>query len=148
MTSKKVTKKKVVKKAAKKKVVKKKVAKRKAPKKPVKAVSLRNMCLSYAEVRAAMEEFFKTHKVCARCHGTGQIKHKATNTTYSSSPMKIDISNLKNTEEELDKAHNLSDIIKEAAYRQLGLIKVCPTCKGKKFVIKRSTDRDKRSVND
>ena len=99
-------------------------------------ISLRNMSISYTETREALEEFFKTHKVCGRCKGKGYIDKKSIKENMNPQPMKIDISKNKYLVKNIDKIEKFSEVAKDAIYLQLGMRKVCPKCSGGKFLEK------------
>lgn len=99
-------------------------------------ISLRNMSVGYTETREALEEFFKTHKVCGQCKGKGYVDKKFIKENMNPTPMKIDISKSKYLVKNVEKIDKFSDVAKDAIYRHLGMRKTCPKCKGEKFLAK------------
>lgn len=102
-------------------------------------ISLRNMKVGYVEAREALEEFFEHHKICPKCKGKGYVETKKLRESESitgSSPMKLDISKSTYLTKNKDRIEKLTEVTKDAIYRQLGMRKTCPHCKGEKFIEK------------
>lgn len=102
-------------------------------------ISLRNLKVNYVDAREALEEFFEHHKICPKCKGKGYIENKKlreSESTTGSRPMKLDISRSRYLTKNKEKIGSLTDIAKEAIYRQLNMRKTCPNCGGAKFLEK------------
>lgn len=100
-------------------------------------ISLRNMSTGYTETREALEEFFENNKVCPRCKGKGYQDKKVIKENMNPTPMKIDISKSVYLVKNKDKIDKLTDVAKDAVYRQLGLRKTCTMCSGDKYIAKK-----------
>jgi ribosomal protein S27AE len=102
-------------------------------------ISLRNMKVGYTEAREALDEFFEQHTVCPRCKGKGYQDSKKliqSECVTGNSPMKLDISRSAYLVKNKEKIEKLSEVAKDAIYRQLGLRKTCTKCGGDKFIEK------------
>jgi len=101
-------------------------------------LSIRNLSVDYSDARKALDEFFKKHSICPKCNGRGYTEdEEALNEVYAQ-PMRTPIGAIDNLVKMREKVDNISDIVKDAIYREMKLRKTCTKCKGKKFVNKRS----------